>query len=100
MVPPLGVFAAWTYYRQGYVDIKTAVLICLGFLAGSILGADLALLPPRGSPDADLQCDSGRHRIENAAFGMTGEASRACNRTGPAPNKKSDRLPGGFGHDA
>lgn len=46
MVPPLGAFAAWTYYRQGYVDIKTAVLICLGFLVGSVLGADLALRLP------------------------------------------------------
>lgn len=46
MVPPLGAFAAWTYYRQGYVDIKTAVLVCFGFLVGSILGADLALRLP------------------------------------------------------
>jgi uncharacterized membrane protein YfcA len=46
MVPPLGAFAAWTYYRQGYVDIKTAVLICFGFLVGSVLGADLALRLP------------------------------------------------------
>ena len=46
MVPPLGAFAAWTYYRQGYVDIKTAVIICFGFLVGSVLGADLALRLP------------------------------------------------------
>lgn len=46
MVPPLGILAAWTYYRQGYVDIKTAGLICLGFLIGSILGADLAIRLP------------------------------------------------------
>ncbi|HZV83079.1 MAG TPA: sulfite exporter TauE/SafE family protein [Geobacteraceae bacterium] len=46
MVPPLGAFAVWTYYKQGYVDIRTAALICLGFLAGSILGADLALRLP------------------------------------------------------
>ncbi|KAB0667727.1 sulfite exporter TauE/SafE family protein [Oryzomonas japonica] len=46
MVPPLGAFAAWTYYRQGYVDIKTAGLICLGFLVGSVLGADFAIRLP------------------------------------------------------
>jgi uncharacterized membrane protein YfcA len=46
MVPPLGAFAAWTYYRQGYVDIKTAVFISLGFLVGSVLGADLAIRLP------------------------------------------------------
>jgi uncharacterized protein len=43
MVPPLGLFAAWTYYQQGYVDFKSAGFICLGFLLGSILGADLAI---------------------------------------------------------
>lgn len=46
MVPPLGAFAAWTYYRQGYVDVKTALLICFGFMVGSLLGADLALRLP------------------------------------------------------
>jgi uncharacterized membrane protein YfcA len=46
MVPPLGILAAWTYYRQGYVDIKTAGLICVGFLVGSVLGADLAVRLP------------------------------------------------------
>lgn len=46
MVPPLGILAALTYYRQGYVDIRTAGLICLGFLFGSILGADLAIRLP------------------------------------------------------
>jgi len=46
MVPPLGAFAAWSYYRQGYVDVRTAAVICLGFLAGSVLGADLALRIP------------------------------------------------------
>lgn len=46
MIPPLGAFAAWIYYRQGYVDIRTAALICVGFLAGSIIGADLAVRLP------------------------------------------------------
>jgi uncharacterized protein len=46
MVPPIGAFAAWTYYRQGFVDVKTALLICLGFIAGSVLGSDLAVRLP------------------------------------------------------
>lgn len=46
MVPPLGLLAAWTYYRQGFVDIRTAAIICLGFLIGSVFGADLALRLP------------------------------------------------------
>lgn len=46
LVPPIGLLAAWTYYRQGYVDLKIAVCICLGFLLGSFLGAKLATNSP------------------------------------------------------
>ncbi len=46
MVPPLGILAAMTYYRQGYVDMRAAGLICAGFLLGSILGADLSVRLP------------------------------------------------------
>ena len=28
LVPPIGLLAAWTYYRQGYVDLKMAAWIC------------------------------------------------------------------------
>lgn len=42
LVPPIGILAAWTYYKQGYVDFHAAIFICIGFLAGSFLGAKLA----------------------------------------------------------
>lgn len=42
MVPPIGLLAAWTYYKHGSVDIKVAALICLGFFFGGLLGAKLA----------------------------------------------------------
>ena len=42
MVPPIGLLAAWTYWRQGHVDIKIAALICLGFFFGGLIGAKLA----------------------------------------------------------
>ncbi len=42
LVPPIGLLAAWTYYQQGYVDIKAAGLICLGFAVGGLLGAKFA----------------------------------------------------------
>ncbi len=42
MVPPIGILAAWTYYRQGQVDFHAALLICVGFVAGSFLGAKVA----------------------------------------------------------
>jgi uncharacterized membrane protein YfcA len=42
MVPPIGILAAWTYYRQGQVDLKIAGFVCLGFLLGGLLGARFA----------------------------------------------------------
>ena len=42
MVPPIGLLAAWTYYKQGHVDIKIAALICLGFFFGGLIGAKCA----------------------------------------------------------
>lgn len=42
MVPPIGLLAAWTYYKQGHVDVRIAGLICLGFFFGGLLGAKCA----------------------------------------------------------
>ncbi|MDY6783519.1 MAG: TSUP family transporter [Cyanobacteriota bacterium] len=42
LVPPIGLLAAWTYYQQGYVNIKVAALVCVGFVLGGLLGAKLA----------------------------------------------------------
>jgi len=42
MVPPIGLLAAWTYYKNGHVDIKVAALICLGFFIGGFFGAQWA----------------------------------------------------------
>src|SRR5579884_3566364 len=39
LVPPIGLLGAFTYYRQGYVDLKVAVLVAAGFCVGSLLGA-------------------------------------------------------------
>lgn len=43
-VPPVGILAAWTYYREGFVDLKVAGLLCVGFFIGGLLGAKLATL--------------------------------------------------------
>jgi len=43
MVPPIGLLAAWTYFNKGYVDLKIAGLICLGFFLGGLIGAKLAI---------------------------------------------------------
>ena len=42
LVPPIGILAAWTYYRQGFVDLGIAAYICVGFFFGGLLGAKIA----------------------------------------------------------
>ena len=42
LVPPIGILAAWTYYKQGYVDFPIAGLICVGFIFGGLIGAKFA----------------------------------------------------------
>jgi uncharacterized membrane protein YfcA len=51
MVPPIGLLAAWTYYKAGFVDIKIAAFICLGFFFGGLIGAKLVV----GLPDPLLR---------------------------------------------
>jgi len=46
LIPPIGILAAWTYYKQGYVDIKIAAFICLGFILGALVGAKAATSLP------------------------------------------------------
>ena len=43
LVPPIGLLAAMTYYKQGYVNLPVAGMICLGFVLGGFLGAKLAV---------------------------------------------------------
>ncbi len=47
MVPPIGVLAAYTYYQAGFVDIKVAALVCLGFIFGGWIGAKFAVQMPK-----------------------------------------------------
>jgi uncharacterized protein len=42
MVPPIGLLAAWIYYRQGYVNVEAAAYVCVGFFVGGLLGARFA----------------------------------------------------------
>jgi uncharacterized membrane protein YfcA len=46
MVPPIGLLAAWIYYKQGFVDLKMAAFVCLGFFIGGLLGAESAVTIP------------------------------------------------------
>ena len=51
MVPPIGLLAAWTYYRQGQVNVRIAALVCAGFFFGGLLGARASV----GVPDLVLR---------------------------------------------
>jgi uncharacterized membrane protein YfcA len=41
MVPPIGLFAAMQYYKQGFVDITAALCIACGFTFGAFVTAGL-----------------------------------------------------------
>jgi len=43
MIPPIGILAAFVYYQNGQVDIKTSIFIAIGFLVGGFLGAKVAV---------------------------------------------------------
>jgi len=46
MIPPIGILAALTYYKQGYVNLPAAGLLCLGFVLGGYFGAKFAIGVP------------------------------------------------------
>jgi len=43
LVPPIGILAAWTYYKEGFVNLPIAALICVGFVFGGLIGAKFAV---------------------------------------------------------
>ncbi len=47
LVPPIGILAAYTYYKSGYVDVRAALWICAGFVFGSLFGAKIAVALPK-----------------------------------------------------
>jgi uncharacterized membrane protein YfcA len=49
MVPPIGLLAAWAYYKAGFVDLKIAGLMCIGFFVGGFFGAKFATAIPEAT---------------------------------------------------
>ncbi len=43
LLPPIGVLAVLNYYKQGYVDLKIAGILCIAFVIGTYYGSKLAL---------------------------------------------------------
>ena len=47
LVPPIGIFAAIIYYRNGYVELPLAAWLASGFVVGACVGAKaVPYLPP------------------------------------------------------
>jgi uncharacterized protein len=46
MLPPIGLFAAYNYYRDGQVNIWYAAIIALAFMIGGYFGSKIALHLP------------------------------------------------------
>ena len=50
---PIGIFAFWTYYKAGHVDVRLALLVAVGFAVGGWVGGAWAqhlsaIVPRRG----------------------------------------------------
>lgn len=40
---PVGILAVANYYKQGYIDVKVVLIMCLAFVIGGFLGSRLSL---------------------------------------------------------
>jgi uncharacterized membrane protein YfcA len=47
MLPPIGIIAAYNYYKAGHVNITFAIILAVCFLVGSYFGSKLALTLPQ-----------------------------------------------------
>jgi uncharacterized membrane protein YfcA len=46
MLPPIGLFAAYNYYKDGQVNVWYAVIIAITFMIGGYFGSKIALQLP------------------------------------------------------
>jgi len=47
MLPPIGIIAAYNYWKAGQVNLKFAIILVLAFLIGSYFGSKIALALPQ-----------------------------------------------------
>jgi uncharacterized membrane protein YfcA len=43
---PVGILAAFTYFKAGFVEVKAALWLALGFVFGALIGAHYAVRVP------------------------------------------------------
>ncbi len=46
MLPPIGILAAWNYYKEGALNIQYALIIAGAFIIGGYVGSKLAFAIP------------------------------------------------------
>jgi len=46
MLPPIGLLAAWSYYKEGALNLEYAMIIAAAFLIGGYIGSRFALNIP------------------------------------------------------
>ena len=49
LLPPIGLMAAYTYYKAGHVNVYYAIIIAITFFIGSYFGAKYAIQLPAHS---------------------------------------------------
>jgi len=49
MLPPVGIIAAFNYYKAGHVNIKFALILAIAFIIGSYFGSKIALNLPQAT---------------------------------------------------
>jgi len=47
MLPPIGIFAAYNYWKAGHVNIQFALILAAAFIIGSYFGSKIALNLPQ-----------------------------------------------------
>jgi len=47
MLPPIGIIAAFNYWKAGQVNLKFAIILAVAFLVGSYFGSKFALNLPQ-----------------------------------------------------
>ena len=50
LIPPIGILAAWQYYKAGHADVRVALLLCAGFFFGAFFGGKFANQLPGDTP--------------------------------------------------
>lgn len=46
LLPPIGLLAAYNYYKAGYVDVRAAVILIITFVIGSYISSNWAVNLP------------------------------------------------------